>query len=71
MSRPLTISSGQRWDVPLETPCAKMAEVGYDRPLSVEWEGPQIEGEQGAREALAIVSELDVIRSQQFQEQES
>ena len=63
MSRPLTISSGQRWDALLETLCAKMAEVGYD--------GPLLEREQGAREALAIVSDLDVIRSQQFQEQES
>jgi sugar phosphate isomerase/epimerase len=30
MPRPVTISSGQWWDVPFETLCRKMAEFGYD-----------------------------------------
>ena len=30
MPRPITISSGQWWDVPFETLCQKMAEFGYD-----------------------------------------
>jgi sugar phosphate isomerase/epimerase len=30
LSRPVTISTGQWWDVPFETLCRKMAEFGYD-----------------------------------------
>ncbi|MGE5465141.1 MAG: sugar phosphate isomerase/epimerase family protein, partial [Syntrophothermus sp.] len=30
MPRPITISSGQWWDVPFETLCQMMAEFGYD-----------------------------------------
>jgi sugar phosphate isomerase/epimerase len=30
MPRPVTISSGQWWDIPFETLCHKMAEFGYD-----------------------------------------
>jgi sugar phosphate isomerase/epimerase len=30
MPRPITISSGQWWDIPFDTLCKKMAEFGYD-----------------------------------------
>jgi hypothetical protein len=46
-------------------------QVGYEGPLSIEFEDPEMEREQGAREALALVRELDLSPSQQFQKQES
>ena len=42
-------------------------EVGYEGPLSVEFEDPDMEREHGAREALAFVRELDFTPSKQIQ----
>jgi sugar phosphate isomerase/epimerase len=42
-------------------------EVGYRGPLSVEFEDPDMDRAQGAREGLAFARDLDVTPSKQFQ----
>jgi sugar phosphate isomerase/epimerase len=42
-------------------------EVGYDGPLSVEFEDPNMDREQGAWEGVAFVRDLDIILSKQMQ----
>jgi len=37
--------------------------IGYDGPLSVEWEDPMMDREHGAAEALAFMRQLDFARS--------
>lgn len=46
-------------------------EIRYSGPLSVEFEDPTIDREQGAREGLAFVRELDLAPARQFQNEET
>jgi len=48
-----------RGDVPFEDILRTLNHIGYQGPLSVEWEDSGMEREQGAREALEFVRRLD------------
>lgn len=48
-----------RGDVPFERIIRKLNEIGYDGPLSVEWEDTGMDREQGAVDALRVVRQLN------------
>ena len=48
-----------RGKVPFEDIVRALARIGYDGPLSVEWEDMDMDREHGAREACAFVRSLD------------
>ena len=48
-----------RGDVDIEAIVRKLNRIGYDGPLSVEWEDSGMDREFGAREALAVVRKND------------
>ena len=52
-------------DVPWEHIFRKLTEIGYEGPLSVEWEDSGMDREQGAPEALAFVRRLNFAPSAQ------
>lgn len=52
-----------RGGVPFERVFRALNDVGYEGPLSVEWEDNGMNREQGAPEALALVRRLDLIPS--------
>jgi sugar phosphate isomerase/epimerase len=52
-----------RGGVPFEKIFRALNAVGYDGPLSIEWEDNNMHRDQGAPEALALVRKLDLIPS--------
>ena len=48
-------------DVDFESIIRVLNEIGYDGPLSVEWEDSGMEREYGAREAAEFVKKIDII----------
>jgi sugar phosphate isomerase/epimerase len=52
-----------RGGVPFEKIFRALNAVGYEGPLSVEWEDNGMNREQGAPEALALVRKLDLVPS--------
>ncbi|MDX1494137.1 MAG: sugar phosphate isomerase/epimerase [Longimicrobiales bacterium] len=52
-----------RGDVPFEEVIRALNRVGYDGPLSVEWEDSGMDREHGAAEACAFVRDVDFPRS--------
>jgi sugar phosphate isomerase/epimerase len=58
-SRAWDFRSPGRGDVPFEDILRTLNHIGYQGPLSVEWEDSGMEREQGAREALEFVRRLD------------
>ena len=52
-----------RGGVPFERIFRALNDVGYDGPLSIEWEDNNMNREQGAPEALALVRKLDLTPS--------
>jgi sugar phosphate isomerase/epimerase len=59
LDRGWTFVSPGRGDVDFDELVRALNRVGYDGPLSVEWEDPTMEREWGAREARAFVREID------------
>ncbi len=53
-----------RGGVPFEKVFRALNDIGYDGPLSVEWEDNGMNREQGAPEALALVRQLDLTPSE-------
>ena len=52
-----------RGGVPFEKIFRALNTVGYDGPLSIEWEDNRMNRDQGAPEALALVRKLDLVPS--------
>jgi sugar phosphate isomerase/epimerase len=52
-----------RGGVPFEKVFRALNDIGYDGPLSIEWEDNGMNREQGAPEALALVRKLDLTPS--------
>lgn len=52
-----------RGGVPFEKVFRALNDIGYDGPLSIEWEDNNMNREQGAPEALALVRSLDLTPS--------
>ena len=53
-----------RGGVPFEKIFRALNTVGYDGPLSIEWEDNRMNRDQGAPEALALVRKLDLVPSE-------
>lgn len=54
-----TFVSPGRGDVDFEAFIRALGRIGYDGPLSIEWEDSAMSREHGAQEALALVRRLD------------
>lgn len=52
-----------RGGVPFERIFRALNEIGYEGPLSIEWEDNNMHREQGAPQALALVRKLDLVPS--------
>ena len=52
-----------RGGVPFEKIFRALNAVGYEGPLSIEWEDNNMHRDQGAPEALALVRKLDLVPS--------
>ncbi|HYH11267.1 MAG TPA: sugar phosphate isomerase/epimerase family protein [Thermomicrobiales bacterium] len=52
-----------RGGVPFERVFRALNDVGYEGPLSVEWEDSGMNREQGARESVAMIRRLDLVPS--------
>ena len=53
-----------RGGVPFEKIFRALNTVGYEGPLSIEWEDNRMNRAQGAPEALALVRKLDLVPSE-------
>ena len=60
-----TFVSPGHGDVDFDAFVRALNRIGYDGPLSIEWEDSGMEREWGAREALALVRKADFSPSQQ------
>ena len=58
-----TVSPG-RGGVPFERVFRALNDIGYDGPLSIEWEDNGMNRDQGAPEALAMVHRLELVPSE-------
>jgi sugar phosphate isomerase/epimerase len=66
MPRPVTISSGQWWDIPFETLCRKMAEFGYDGIELACW-GDHFDVERALSEDAYVRRQRDILEKHGLQ----
>ena len=64
MRRGWDFVSPGRGEVPFERVFRALNSIGYQGPLSIEWEDSGMDREQGAPEALAFVRRTDLTASQ-------